>query len=109
MEHKGNQPNVIYGTLHYPGHSGGSGDGKTTTITNATTEFHVYKAIWSPTSVNIYVDDKLFHTVLNTSSLPFNKDFFLILNVAMGRIFGGAIHFAFTQSSMEIDYVRVYQ
>lgn len=109
MEHKGNQPNVIYGTLHYPGHSGGSGDGKTTTITNTTTEFHVYKAIWSPTSVKIYVDDKLFHTVLNTSSLPFNKDFFLILNVAMGGTFGGAIDSAFTQSSMEIDYVRVYQ
>ncbi|MDI1303707.1 MAG: glycoside hydrolase family 16 protein, partial [bacterium] len=109
MEHKGNQPNVIYGTLHYPGHSGGSGDGKTTTIANAATEFHVYKAIWSPTSVKIYVDDKLFHTVLNTSSLPFNKDFFLILNVAMGGTFGGAIDSAFTQSSMEIDYVRVYQ
>jgi hypothetical protein len=57
----------------------------------------------------IYVDDVLFHTVANTASLPFNKDFFLILNVAMGGTFGGAIDPAFTQSSMEIDYVRVYQ
>jgi hypothetical protein len=36
----------------------------------------------------IYVDDVLFHTVANTASLPFNKDFFLILNVAMGGTFG---------------------
>jgi beta-glucanase (GH16 family) len=33
----------------------------------------------------------------------------LILNVAMGGTFGGAIDPALTQSSMEIDYVRVYQ
>ncbi|GIZ10531.1 hypothetical protein FUMI01_32550 [Flavobacterium sp. UMI-01] len=109
MEHKGNQPNVIHGTLHYPGNSGGNGNGNTTTITNASSEFHVYKAIWSPASVKIYVDDVLFHTVANSSSLPFNKDFFMILNVAMGGTFGGTIDTAFTQGTMEVDYVRVYQ
>jgi hypothetical protein len=25
MEYKGNEPNVIHGTLHYPGRSGGNG------------------------------------------------------------------------------------
>jgi beta-glucanase (GH16 family) len=33
----------------------------------------------------------------------------MILNVAMGGTFGGTIDPAFTQSSMEIDYVRIYQ
>jgi beta-glucanase (GH16 family) len=33
----------------------------------------------------------------------------LILNVAMGGNLGGAIDSAFSQSSMEVDYVRVYQ
>ncbi|MEZ7504416.1 family 16 glycosylhydrolase [Flavobacterium sp. Arc2] len=109
MEHKGNEPNVIHGTLHYPGFSGGNANGSTKTITNASTEFHVYKTIWTPASVKIYVDDVLYHTVANVSSLPFNKDFFMILNVAMGGTFGGTVDPAFTQSSMEIDYVRVYQ
>lgn len=109
MEYKGSEPTTIYGTLHYPGHSGGNGDGNTTTITNAASEFHVYKTIWSPTSVQLFVDDKLFHSVANDSSLPFNKDFFMILNVAMGGTFGGTIDPVFSQSSMEIDYVRVYQ
>ncbi|WPR73012.1 family 16 glycosylhydrolase [Flavobacterium sp. NG2] len=109
MEHKGNEPNVIHGTLHYPGRSGGNGNGSTKTITNASSEFHIYKAIWSPATVKIYVDDVLFHTVANDSSLPFNKDFFMILNVAMGGTFGGTIDSAFTQSAMEVDYVRVYQ
>ncbi|WP_016988669.1 family 16 glycosylhydrolase [Flavobacterium sp. ACAM 123] len=109
MEHKGNEPNVIHGTLHYPGRSGGNGNGSVKTITNASTEFHVYKTIWTAASVKIFVDDVLYHTVANDGSLPFNKDFFMILNVAMGGTFGGAIDPAFTQSSMEIDYVRVYQ
>ncbi len=109
MEHKGNVPNVIHGTLHYPGNSGGNGNGNTTTIANASSEFHVYKAIWSPTSIQIFVDDVLFHSVPNSNALPFNHDFFLILNVAMGGTFGGAIDSSFTQSAMEIDYVRVYQ
>lgn len=109
MEHRGNTPNVIHGTLHYPGHSGGSANGNTTTITNASTEFHIYKAVWSPTSIKFYVDDDLYHSFANSSTVPFNSDFFLILNVAMGGTFGGAIDPAFSQSSMEVDYVRVYQ
>lgn len=109
MEHKGNDPNVIHGTLHYPGNFGANPNTATTTITNASTEFHIYKTIWSPTSIQFYVDDKLFHSFVNSASVPFNSDFFLILNVAMGGTFGGAIDPAFTQSSMEIDYVRVYQ
>lgn len=109
MEHVGNSQNLIHGTLHYPGHSGGSANTGSKTIPNVSTEFHVYKVIWSPASVKIYVDTELIHSVPNDATLPFNKDFFLILNVAMGGTFGGAIDPAFTQSSMEIDYVRVYQ
>lgn len=109
MEHRGNDLNVIHGSLHYPGNSGGNANTARTTISNATTEFHVYKTIWSPTLIQFYVDDVLFHTFNNSQSVPFNSDFFLILNIAMGGTFGGAIDPAFTQSSMEVDYVRVYQ
>ncbi|QSB26013.1 family 16 glycosylhydrolase [Flavobacterium sp. CLA17] len=109
MEHVGNSQNLIHGTLHYPGRSGGNANSGSKTVPNVSTEFHVYKTIWSPSSVKIYVDDELIHSVANDASLPFNKDFFLILNVAMGGNFGGNIDPAFTQSSMEIDYVRVYQ
>lgn len=109
MEHRGNIPNVIHGTCHYPGVSPGAGNTNSTTISNASTQFHIYKAIWTPTSIKFYVDDVLFHSVANSNSLPFNSDFFLIMNVAMGGTFGGAIDPAFTQSTLEVDYVRVYQ
>lgn len=109
MEHKGNQPNQILGSVHYTGRSGGNSVTSQTTASSVSTTFHKYKVVWSPLSIRFFVDNVLFHSVLNTNSLPFNSDFFLIMNVAMGGTFGGAIDPAFTQSAMEIDYVRVYQ
>lgn len=109
MEHKGSEPNKIYATLHHPGHSGGNGDGSTITISNAATAFHIYTAEWTATSIKFSVDNILFYTFTNSASLPFNQNFFLILNVAMGGTFGGPVDPAFSSSMMEIDYVRVYQ
>ncbi len=109
MEHKGFQPNVIHGTVHYTGHSGGGGITSSITATNVSSTFHIYKVIWSPQSIRFYVDNVLFHSVINTNSLPFNSNFFLIMNVAMGGTFGGPVDSAFTQASMMVDYVRVYQ
>jgi beta-glucanase (GH16 family) len=109
MEHKGNDLNRIYGTMHYPGHSGGNGDGASTVISNASTEFHVYTLEWSATAIKISVDGNVFKTMANNISIPFNHNFFIILNVAMGGTFGGAVDPAFTSSVMEIDYVRFTQ
>lgn len=109
MEHLGRDLNKIYGTLHYPGRSGGNADGATKMITNATTEFHIYTLEWNASMIKISVDGEQIHSVANSNAIPFNHDFFLILNVAMGGNFGGAIDPAFTSAAMEVDYVRVYQ
>jgi len=109
MEYKGSDVNKIYGTLHYPGRSGGNADGSTKVITNASTEFHTYSLDWSATAIKIYVDGQLIHSVANTPAIPFNHDFFMILNVAMGGTFGGTVDPAFTNATMEVDYVRVYK
>ncbi|HSN60672.1 MAG TPA: family 16 glycosylhydrolase [Ferruginibacter sp.] len=108
MEHLGRDLNKIYATLHYPGHSGGSADGNTKMISNATTEFHKYSLDWSASFIKIYVDDLLIHSVVNSASIPFNQNFFFILNVAMGGNFPGPVDPAFTGATMEIDYIRVY-
>jgi beta-glucanase (GH16 family) len=109
MEHLGRQLNKIYGTLHHPGHSGGNGDGSTVNILNATTEFHKYSVEWNRETIKIAVDDIVFFTFVNSGSLPFNQNFFMILNVAMGGNFGGSVDPAFVSGVMEVDYVRVYQ
>ena len=109
MEQKGNELNKIYGTIHYPGHSGGGGVGSTLTISNSSTQFHKYTLDWSAISIKMYVDNVLYLTVPNTSALPFNQDFFFIFNVAMGGNFGGTIDPAFSFDTMEVDYIRVYK
>ncbi len=108
-EHRGSELNKIFGTLHYPGRSGGNADGKTFVIPNATTDFHNYIVEWTPTYIKIYVDSQLYHTYVNNSLTPFNQNFFIILNVAMGGNFGGPVDPAFTNATMEIDYVKVYK
>ena len=109
MEQKGTELNKIYGTVHYPGHSGGGGVGSTLMIANASSQFHKYTLDWSAVSIKMYVDNVLFVTVPNTGALPFNQDFFLIFNLAMGGTFGGTIDPSFTSDTMEVDYVRVYK
>jgi hypothetical protein len=109
MEHVGNQQNTIFSSLHFPGNSGGDAVTQNIVENNVSTEFHEYSAIWSPETIRFFVDGILYHTFANDGSLPFNSDFFLIFNVAMGGNFGGNIDPAFNSSSMEVDYVRVYQ
>ena len=109
MEHLGRTLNTIYGTLHYPGRSGGTADGTTTVIANATTEFHIYSMDWSAAAIKLYVDGVLYHTTINSASIPFNHDFFFIINLALGGNFGGPLDPAFTKATMEVDYIRVYK
>ena len=109
MEQKGSDMNRIYSTLHYLGHSGGSAIGSSFLINNVTTEFHKYGLIWSGANLQFLVDDVVYYTFVNSSSLPFNQNFFMILNMAMGGTFGGNVDLAFSSALMEVDYVRVYQ
>jgi len=60
MEHKGNEPNVIHGTLHYPGNSAGNANGTTVTVPNVSSEYKVYSVIWSDQSIRFFVDGQLY-------------------------------------------------
>jgi beta-glucanase (GH16 family) len=108
MEHLGRDLNKIYGTLHYPDHFGDHANGKTIMIPNAS-EFHVYGLEWSPEEIKISVDGKVYQTVKNSPDIPFNQNFFLIMNLAMGGDFVGAVDPKVKKATIEVDYIRVYQ
>jgi hypothetical protein len=108
MEHVYNQKDKIHGTFHYPGHSGGNGTTAAVNIVNATTEFHIYSMDWRADVIKIYVDNQKIIEFPNTNATPFNQEFFIIINCAIGGGFGGSIDPNFTSSTFEIDYVRVY-
>lgn len=107
------EPNVpkteILGTWHWDNGSGYQINSASVSLSNVDTSqnFHDYVLEWDATSMRIYVDNVLVNQ-MNTVN-PFNQEFYIILNVAMGGNLGGAIDPTFTEDTMEIDYVRVYQ
>jgi beta-glucanase (GH16 family) len=110
LEHVGNNTNTASSALHYPGNFGGTAVTGSTSVTTATSEFHNYTVEWTPEVIKFVVDDELVHlSFINSASTPFNSDFFFIMNIAMGGTLGGAIDSAFTEDTMEVDYIRVYQ
>lgn len=117
MEHVGNAQNEIHSTLHYPGNFGGNANGSTKMVPGVSENFKIYELIWTQDIMLFYVKDTETSTPVLikqfTNSVTqhpyFNWNFFLIFNVAMGGTFGGNVDPAFTQSAMEVDYVRVYQ
>ncbi len=110
MEQPGWDKNKVLGTCHWSFNGNYAGYGLETSVTNATTSFKTYKLQWTEGgAIRIFVDDNEYFVMSTNSTMPFNKDFFIILNIAIGGNLGGDVDPAFTEDTMEIDYVRVYQ
>ena len=111
MEQTGNDKNTVLGTCHWLNTSDNTtaSYGLNTTVSTSTSEFHVYSADWTEDYIRIAVDGNQFYEIALNDDLPFDKDFFNILNVAVGGTLGGSVDPNFTESTMEIDYIRIYQ
>ena len=115
MEYVSRLPNEIFGTIHGPGYSGGQSFGNVYDFGEPVyNNYHTFTIEWQPDLIKWYVDGILFHTATPADVSPnewvFNDPVFLLLNVAIGGNFGGAIdpNLELPQS-MAVDYIRVYQ
>ena len=114
MEHGifGPQVNYVQSTLHTPSSYGSSVNHGGIVASDLANNYHVYSMNWSPNQISFLLDGVLYYTynpsVKDASTWPFDKEQYVLLNVAMGGV-AGTIDPNFTQSSMLIDYVRVYQ
>jgi beta-glucanase (GH16 family) len=117
MEHVGHNAGVIHASAHSKDYQWQKNTQQTNTIRidDATENFHSYIWEWTPDLVKAYVDDQLYFEYKNEglgeSKWPYNKPFYLILNVAIGGAWGGekGIDDDVFPQIMEVDYVRVYQ
>lgn len=113
MEHVGNNQGTVSSAMHTPSSSGATVNHGEQYLDDVSTAFHVYSLDWSSEEMVFAVDDVVHYTynptVKNASTWPFDANMFLIFNVAMGGSFGGNIDGSFTESTMEVDYIRVYQ
>ncbi len=125
MENRGNQPNQYLSTIHTGQENASewwstqntSGD---ITLNSPVTDWHTYGVIWTADYFSFYYDDITTYMVTKDrwqswsayagTSAPFNQNFFILLNLAIG---GQFISQQLPDDSqlpcqMQVDYVRVY-
>ena len=106
----GRTPTTVYGTPHGPA----SGQSVTTTLdAGFADDYHTYAVDWLPDQITWYVDGKAYGS-LNKASLTdpvhtwvFDHEYYLLINLAMGGTFGGAIDPALKNATMSVDWVHV--
>ncbi len=117
MEQRGTssaEKKTVLATLHMGAHYGGGGITASRSLPDACTAFHNYQLTWTSNKIELGVDGTIYNTYnrpagATNSTWPFDKPQYLLLNLAMGGDLGGAVPASFTQDSLQVDYVRVYQ
>jgi len=118
MEHVGYQMNHIHGTVHTQAYYWVKWEQRKgrVLLDDVADEFHVYVLEWSPERIEVFVDDTLYFTYVNENKgweeWPFDKPFFLIMNIAVGGVWGragGPIDDSIFPQQMLVDYARVYR
>lgn len=110
MEHWGDNQNYVSSALHTPSSSGGTINHGGQIVEGVSLEFHDYELEWSPTKMVFKVDGNTHYTYKpeerNSDNWPFDSDQYLLFNIAIESSINQT---SFDQSSMLIDFVRVYQ
>ncbi|MES2388830.1 MAG: family 16 glycosylhydrolase [Bacteroidota bacterium] len=107
MEILGGSSNITHATLHYGMNTHEQAGEQRNLGVSASAAFHIYACEWRPGSLKFFCDNALI--VDQPFDKPFDKRFHVLLNLAIGGDWPGAVSgtTAFP-CSMEVDYVRMY-
>ena len=111
MEFIGKDPNHVHASIHGPGYDFTQSYYSQNGFSN---DFHTYTVDWQPDKMRFYVDGNLFYTVYpsmaQAKNWPFNQNFFIILNLAVGGNWPGNPDQSTTfPQQFIIDYLRVWE
>lgn len=116
MEVIGSEPARLHGTLHYGPGPGSIQFTRSTVLQNGdfSDKFHVFSIEWKEDEIRWFLDGNLFSTAtradLGAVQYPFNEEFYLILNLAVGGNWPGSPdNTTYFPQHLVVDYVRVYQ
>ncbi len=117
MEHVGYDPGRVHATIHCNAfnHAQGTQRGASIFVPDAMSDFHNYAVEWYADRLDFFMDDSLFFRFEKIDDSwqkwPFDHDFHLLLNIAVGGNWGGAqgVDEAIFPARMELEYVRVYR
>lgn len=109
MEHWGSNQNYVQSAMHTPSSFGNTTNLGGQTIPTASSAFHIYTLDWTADKMEFSVDGVNHYTynplVKNSSTWPFDKEQYILLNLAIQ----GNITNSFVQDALVIDYIRIYQ
>lgn len=117
MELVGHRPSTVHGTVHYgPDWPNNRYKGSSFSLDGEkfSDDFNIFSIEWVEDEIKWFVNDNLFHTItpssLSPQNYPFNEQFHLILNLAVGGNWpGDPDNTTEFPQSMIIDYIKVYQ
>jgi beta-glucanase (GH16 family) len=117
MEHVGYDNGVVHASVHTSlyNHPNGNHPTATARIDGVGEEFHIYALEWTEEHLDFFIDERLVMRYENDGtgyeSYPFDRPFYLILNIAVGGQWGGLQGVDVEQypARMEVDFVRVYE
>jgi beta-glucanase (GH16 family) len=126
MENIGTNPTNVLGTIHfggaYPNQAQSYGTSFNFLPQDSVTNFHNYLLEWTTNAISWYLDGQLYETqtnwwsssnptntnIRNPYPAPFNKPFYLIMNLAVGGTLGGTPNNSAFPGDMQVDFVRLY-
>jgi beta-glucanase (GH16 family) len=118
LEVFGTAPGTVHGTIHFGGVAPANtfeGGSYSLPFGDFARSFREFAIEWVPGEIRWYVDGKLYHTATTWYSTearfpaPFDQEFHLLMNVAIGGAGGPVgVNSVFPQS-LEVDYIRVFQ
>ena len=117
MEHVGYEKDTVRGTVHTDAynHVKGTQKGAAVFIADPYGSFHDFSIEWTPEKIDFFMDGKMYYRFENEHKTekewPFDQQFYLILNLAIGGNWGGKMGVDETifPANFQIDYVRVFQ
>jgi beta-glucanase (GH16 family) len=116
MEHVGHAPDHVHFSLHSKNRHFHNNNQLNHVIQAAglAEDFHEYALEWEKDYMSFYLDRR--HIVRfdreqgsTVETWPFNQPFYLILNLALGGIWGGKIDDSSLPASFQFSYVKVYE
>jgi beta-glucanase (GH16 family) len=109
MEHWGGNQNYVSSATHTPSSFGATENHGGQYIETVSSEFHTYTLVWTDEKLVFSVDGNMHFTynplIKDDQTWPFDLEQYFLLNIAIEP----SIEASFTSSTMEIDYIRVYQ
>ncbi|MBQ7159512.1 MAG: family 16 glycosylhydrolase [Treponema sp.] len=106
----------VFGTLHcQAGYGGGPIWSNGMQLSDLANTWHTYAVVWNEAgTISWYYDDTLLGTytasdVNNNDVWPYDENFYIILNLAVGGNLGGQVNDSLSKATMEVDYVRWYK